>query len=155
MNITGKIVVGVDGSESSLQALRWALAEAELRKAAVDVIHCWHVNYYGDMSGTIAYPEEVFASAARDVLDAALKAVSDEAKTVTVTGHLQLGSAAAAMILAGEAADLLVVGRRGHGGFLSLVMGSVATQVSSHATCPVVIVAPPAEPQGLESATTG
>jgi nucleotide-binding universal stress UspA family protein len=142
MNRTGKIVVGVDGSESSMQALRWALAEAQLRSAAVDVIHCWHVTYYGDMSGTMPYPEDVFASAARDVLDGALKAVANEAKTVTVMGHLKLGAAAPAMILAGESADLLVVGRRGHGGFLSLVMGSVATQVSSHAACPVVIVAP-------------
>jgi nucleotide-binding universal stress UspA family protein len=144
MTKTAKIVVGVDGSETSLRALRWALAEAELRHATVDVIHSWHVNYYGDMTGAMPYPEEVFASAARDTLDRALTAVADEAKTVVVTGHLELGNAASTLIMAAETADLVVLGRRGHGGFLSLVMGSVATQVSSHASCPVVIVAPSA-----------
>jgi nucleotide-binding universal stress UspA family protein len=142
----GRIVVGVDGSDSSLEALRWALTEAELRNAAVDVIHSWHVVYYGDMAGGLPYPEEVFASAARDVLDKALTAVAEEAKTVKVTGRLEQGSAVPTLLLAAESADLVVVGRRGHGGFLSLVMGSVATQVSSHAKCPVVVVAPLSEP---------
>ena len=50
------IVVGVDGTEGSLHALRWALGEARLRNEAVEVIHSWHVPYYTDVTGMAADP---------------------------------------------------------------------------------------------------
>lgn len=135
-----RILVGVDGSDGSLRAVRWALAEARRRGDSVEVLHCWHVPYYGDMSGMAPYPIDVMDESAKAVLAQVLAAVADEAKGVEITGRTESGNAATALIEASAGADLLVVGRRGHGGFLTLVMGSVAQQVASHAHCPVVIV---------------
>jgi len=73
--------------------------------------------------------------------DAAKAAKANDADGVKLTNRCVVGSPAATLIDASEHADLLVVGRRGHGGFVSLVMGSVAQQVAAHAHCPVVIVA--------------
>ena len=136
-----KILVGVDGSESSLHALRWALREARLRDDAVEVIHSWHVPYYGDVTGMTPYPGGVVEESAEAVLAEVMAAIADDVAGVKVTSHCVVGPAAATLIEASKHGDLLVVGRRGHGGFVSLVMGSVAQQVAAHAHCPVVIVA--------------
>ena len=135
------ILVGVDGSESSVHALRWALGEARLRNDAVDVIHSWHVPYYGDVTGMTPYPGSEMQESAEAVLAEAMAAVADDVGGVKLTSRCVAGSAATTLIEASKHADLLVVGRRGHGGFVSLVMGSVAQQVAAHAHCPVVIVA--------------
>ena len=75
------------------------------------------------------------------MLSNVMAAAANDADGVKVTSRCVVGSAAATLIDASKHADLLVVGRRGHGGFVSLVMGSVAQQVAAHAHCPVVIVA--------------
>lgn len=137
------IVVGVDGSEGSLQALRWALDEARLRGDSVEVVHSWHVAYYGDATGMVPYPGEVMKESADAVLADVLAAVASDAAGITMTGRIELGSAANTLIAASEQADLVVVGRRGHGGFMTLIIGSVAQQVAAHAHSPVVIVASP------------
>jgi len=135
-----RIVVGVDGSEGSLRALRYAIVEARLRGATLEVIHGWHVPYYGDFTGVMPYPGEELASAAETVLHDMLSCVEDEAQGVTITARAVESPPAFALTEAGKDADLIVVGRRGHGGFLGLLLGSVAQQVASHATCPVVLV---------------
>ena len=140
MSEAKRILVGADGSDGSLRAVRWALAEARRRGDSVEVLHCWHVPYYGDMSGMAPYPIEVMDDSAKAVLEQVLAAVATDAKGVELSGRTASGNAATALIEASAGADLLVVGRRGHGGFLTLVMGSVAQQVASHAHCPVVIV---------------
>ncbi len=136
-----QIVVGVDGSDNSAQALRWALAEARLRADAVELVHCWQVSTYGDMSGMGAYPGDLLQKSAEEVVDRLLADVAGESGGVTITSRVVVGSPAHVLVEASGVADLLVVGRRGHGGFLSLVMGSVAQQVTAHAHCPVVVVA--------------
>ncbi len=136
------MLVGVDGSDSSLQALRWALREARLRGDNVDVLHCWHITSYGDMAGLGAvYSGDMGQESAEALLADLMEKVAAETGGLTVTSHVELGPAATTIIEATTQADLVVVGRRGHGGFLSLVMGSVAQQVAAHAHCPVVIVA--------------
>lgn len=140
MNDSKKILVGIDGSEGSLQALRWALAEARRRHDTVEVLHCWHVPYYGDVTGMMPYPGTMLHEGAEAVLAEALAAVRDEAEGVAVTTRVEQGSAAQVLIDASANADLIVVGRRGHGGFLGLLIGSVAQQVAGHSSCPVVIV---------------
>ncbi|MEI7547819.1 MAG: universal stress protein, partial [Actinomycetota bacterium] len=65
-----------------------------------------------------------------------------EAAGITVTTRIEQGAGASPIIEASRNADLVVIGRRGHGGFLTLVMGSVAQQVAAHAHCPVVVVGP-------------
>jgi nucleotide-binding universal stress UspA family protein len=137
---TGVIVVGIDGSDASLDALRWALAEARRRGDRVEVLHCWHIPYYGDVSGMMPIPGGVMEEASEAIVAEALATVAADAEGVALSGRTVQGSAARALIDASATADLVVVGRRGHGGFVGLLMGSVATQVAGHAACPVVVV---------------
>jgi nucleotide-binding universal stress UspA family protein len=134
------IVVGVDGSECSVSALRWALAEARLRNARVRVVHAWsypHVSTYHEAEHALKIP---LAQLGDEMLDRVLADVAADAKEIAVERAVVEGAAAEALL--GEAADaaLLVVGSRGVGGFASLLLGSVSQQCAHHAPCPVVIV---------------
>lgn len=142
MSAQKKILVGIDGSEGSLRALRWALAEAHLRGDAVEVFHGWHYPYVADPSGMVPYAGSELAESAQMLVDRALADVAVESVGITVTTRIEQSAGASALVEASKGADLVVVGRRGHGGFLSLVMGSVAQQVAAHAHCPVVVVGP-------------
>ena len=142
MNGQKKILVGVDGSENSLRALRWALAEARVRGDAVELLHTWHFPYMADPTGMVPYPSTALEECGTAILAEALKAVQADIGGLTVTTTVVQGAGASPLIEASRAADLVVIGRRGHGGFLTLVMGSVAQQVAAHAHCPVVVVGP-------------
>jgi nucleotide-binding universal stress UspA family protein len=85
-------------------------------------------------------PGAILQQTAHEILDGVMAEVAAETEGLTVTSHVELGPAAQVLIDASTKADLLVVGRRGHGGFLGLVLGSVAQQVSGHASCAVVII---------------
>ncbi len=136
----GRIVVGVDGSSASAEALRWAHREAALRKVPLHVIHAWTYPWIGNRPDVMAPVDEVRMEASR-ILDEAVAALTAEAGgDVPVTTELVEGNPVEAMLAAGEDADLLVVGSRGRGGFASLLLGSVSQQVVHYATCPVAIV---------------
>jgi nucleotide-binding universal stress UspA family protein len=134
-----RIVVGVDGSESSRDALRWAVDEARRRQAAVEVVHAWRTIPVSDYLFTEREPGGSSRYAQR-LLDEAVEAV--DTTDVTVERKLKTGGAAQALIHEAKGADLLVVGSRGHGGFSGLLLGSVSLQAAHHAPCPVVIVPP-------------
>jgi len=133
-------VVGVDGSEGSLAALRWALEEARLRGANLDVVHAWQYPYVGELAGMAAYAvdRDELEGAARDVLRGSIEHAGST--TVRVEPILAYGAAASVLLDAAKGADLLVVGSRGRGGFAGLLLGSVSQQCAHHASCPVVIV---------------
>jgi nucleotide-binding universal stress UspA family protein len=136
-----KIVVGIDGSEGSKKALRWAIAEAQLRGAAIEVIHVWNFSPLVDPIGGIAYvPMDDLLESAQAVAANTVKSVADILGDTHITTTVKQGSASQALLKAAEDADLLVVGRRGHGGFIGLLIGSTAEQVAHHAPCPVVVV---------------
>ena len=136
-----QIVVGVDGSENSKRALAWAVEEARLRRTGLCVLHAWHQVYAsGYPLAPIAYDPEIYEKAAQELLADMLDAVDTSSVAGPVETKLVQSGAATALIAAGHEAELLVVGARGSGGFLGLVLGSVATQVTSHAPCPVVVV---------------
>jgi len=137
----GTIVVGVDGSESSLRALAWAVAEADLRGAEVDLLHSWSyaaLGYEGTVAPMLSDLRDELVAEAQAVLDDACSAVAHEG--VVVHPRIAHGSPARSLIDAAEGADLLVVGSRGRGGFRGLLLGSVSQQCAPHAPCPVVIV---------------
>jgi nucleotide-binding universal stress UspA family protein len=141
MSKVQKIVVGVDGSESSLAALRWALGEARLRNTEVELIHTWSLTPMVDPMGFASYvPVEELNSAAKQITEEAMAKVAEFVGNVKITSRIARGPAASTLLEAAKDAQLLVVGRRGHGGFMGLLLGSVAEQVAHHATCPVVIV---------------
>ena len=141
------IVVGVDGSRGSSEALRWAIAEARLRNAPLRAVHAW--TYARPLiPSLVGYPYSVESvdstvddrrQAAEEMLERATSELA-EAHGIEIERIIAEGSAGRALIEAVGADDLLVVGSRGHGGFTSLLLGSVSQQCAQHASCPVVIV---------------
>jgi nucleotide-binding universal stress UspA family protein len=141
MNTVRKIVVGIDGSQSSINALSWALKEAKHHSASVHVVHVWSLPLAVDpMGGVIFSPVEEFRSAAEGVLKHTLETVKSLVGDTKITSTVEYGSASQHLLDAASTADMVVVGRRGHGGFLGLLIGSVAEQIAHHAKCPAVIV---------------
>jgi nucleotide-binding universal stress UspA family protein len=139
-----RIVVGIDGSAESREALHWAFAEAKLRGAALRVVHTWHFPVTAGGLGLAPTIDtqviEELRLGAEALMERELAALGDEAVGVDVERAIVEGAAAPALIDAAEGSDLLVVGSRGRGGFSGLLLGSVSQQCSHHARCPVVIV---------------
>jgi nucleotide-binding universal stress UspA family protein len=143
MNTTKRIIVGTDGSDNSLAAVRWALHEATLRNTSVDLIHVWNYTPIIDPMGmgppVMLDPHEE-ENTARRVLTEVVRKVDADRGTAKINEVVTQGPPAQTLLSAAKGAELVVVGRRGHGGFLGLLLGSVATQVVNHAPCPVVVV---------------
>jgi len=139
----GTIVVGVDGSEGSLAALRFAIEEAKIRGAEVKAVNAWHVPpaVYGGGWAPASVDFDEFRKLAEAALEKTIEDVGAGASGVTVTAILREGQAADVLCAEAPAADdLLVVGSRGLGGFRGLLLGSVSQQVVHHSACPVVVV---------------
>ena len=140
---TSRIVAGVDGSESSLAALRWAVRQAELTGGTVEAVIAWHYPVLpipvGPPPVAVIDPAE-FEKAADKTVTEAIHAVAGSGSNVQVSAQVTEGNAAQVLIDAAAGADLLVVGYRGHGGFTEALLGSVSQQCVHHARCPVVIV---------------
>jgi nucleotide-binding universal stress UspA family protein len=138
------MVVGIDGSHNSSHALEWAMSEAALRNADLTVITVNPVpaSYWSgqpiELGGDSERVEEIRKSA-QEAVDKAAAALGDkQPKSVTVAAIS--GFPAKTLIDTSEGADLMVVGSRGGGGFGSLFMGSISSQVVHHSKCPVVVV---------------
>jgi nucleotide-binding universal stress UspA family protein len=137
-----RIVVGIDGSDQSKEALRWALDEARLRGASLEVVYAWTMPVYvgyGAAAGAVMDPAEL-REAAQEKIETTVEEVVGGKSDVKIERKAVEGLAAAALVDEADGADLLVVGSRGHGGFAGLLLGSVSQQCSQHAPCPVVIV---------------
>ena len=136
-----RIVVGIDGSESALAALRWAIGEARLRGATIDAIDAWNYPYVVVPGATVPlHPRADQAVDVEEEMEAALAAVAGEADGVTINPVVTEGVPAAVLCDAAEGAELLVIGRGRHHALRKLVLGSVGTEVLQHAPCPVVVV---------------
>jgi nucleotide-binding universal stress UspA family protein len=140
---SGRIVVGVDGSPSSKQALIWALRQAELTGASVEAVIAWHYPIAGagipfEPAGTMVDAD--FEEIARMVLTNAITEVVDPASPVKISSTAIEGNAAQVLLDAAVGAELLVVGSRGHGGFVGALLGSVSQHCAHHAPCPLVII---------------
>lgn len=128
------VVVGLDGSQHSLDALRWAARYAHKVGALLRPVAAW------SFSGSAEYvvsPD--FERLAKDSLEEALRVLRTEFHDVAVEPAVVRGSAASVLIDASHGADLLVVGTRGHGGFAGMLLGSVSQHCLHHAACPVVV----------------
>lgn len=137
-----RIVVGVDASKASSEALEWAADVAAHRDATLTAVFAWTL----PLTFTIdPIDEDALHAQAQKYLAEAVATVEIPHK-VKVEQLVAHGDPAAALLAAARDADLLVVGSRGRGGFAGLLLGSVGAQVASHAKCTVMIVrAPPAE----------
>jgi len=138
-----RIVVGVDGSEPSIEALRQAQRLATPLGAKVLANAYW--DYPQVYAGYVMVGIEGFEERAAQILDEAVRtAFGDETPSNVVT-NLVRGHPRDALIEATRDADLVVVGRRGHGGFGGLLLGSVSSALVAHAHCPVLVVHTPDE----------
>jgi nucleotide-binding universal stress UspA family protein len=137
-----QIVVGVDGSEHSVDALRWAAEEARLRGATLKVVASFATPIMSTGYEVAAPDPSDLAAASNTMLGAAIDTIREEGALdgIDIVTEALEGHAGEQLIRLSEDADLLVVGARGHGGFLGLLMGSVTTYVVNHALCPVVVV---------------
>ena len=144
-----RIVVGVDGSEGAVRGLRWALAEARLHGAVLELVHTYPMlehTYPQPVAvglpdrGSLATPEELAAAKAA-VFDGALRQAGDSGD-VELCRTVRAGSPAQVLCEVADGAGLLVVGARGLGGFRGLLLGSVTQQVIAHSPCPVAIITP-------------
>ena len=146
------IIVGIDGSGHSRLALDWAIHEAAVRHAPLTVLTVHQVASSIWTAHPVEYPgDEALTAdvrkAAQDETDDALRAVAEDARPPEVNVAAIPGFPAEAILGMAKDADMIVVGSRGVGGFKKLLMGSVATQVTHHAHCPVVVI--PAEDRSL------
>ena len=139
------VVAGVDGSECSLQAVRWAAAEASRRQLPLRLVaaHAWPSGgLIGDPGLGVDYRavlrDVVLGHLATAAADARQIAPELEIEQVEVTGY-------PAPVLLGESAhaEIVVLGDRGLGGFTGLLIGSVSVEVTAHASCPVIVVRGP------------
>jgi nucleotide-binding universal stress UspA family protein len=133
-----RIVVGVDGSRPSVEALRWAAYQASALGAHVQAVTAWE---YPASFGWAAVPTDW--DPAKDMEKVMQQAVREAFGSEPPSGiELQVreGGAARVLIEACRGATMLVVGSRGHGGFAGMLLGSVSANVAEHASCPVLII---------------
>ena len=134
---TGRILVGVDGSPASIDAIKWAAEQAQLTGSALVAITSWSIpaSYGVAFGGEDAIDWRQNAEQALDeALGEALGANAGAVQKLVEQGHPSY-----VLTEASKSADLIVVGSRGHGGFAGLVLGSVSQHVVSHSVCPVVV----------------
>jgi nucleotide-binding universal stress UspA family protein len=134
-----KVVVGVDGSKSSLLALEWAAEYAEKFNLKVRAVSAYH--YPVDYGYAYTLPADVdFAADAKTELLATIADLKRKHPSVEFEAEIVNSPPAQALIDDSANAALLVVGSRGHGGFSGLLLGSVSSHCISHAHCPVVVL---------------
>jgi len=143
----GPIVVGVDGSDESKEALAWAAEQARLTGAKLRAVHAWSIPALAMPSMSLepaSFPSsddiDAFKESAQRALDEETAAVVPEGSGIDVEKVLVQEFPAQALVRESESAQLLVVGSRGHGGFKGMLLGSVSQHCVHHAKCPVVIV---------------
>jgi nucleotide-binding universal stress UspA family protein len=138
------IVVGVDGSTGSHEALEWAAKQAVQQHAPLTVLTVHPVVASAWTGNPVVYghdlPEQEKARQAAEEATAKVMSELGDQQPASVTVNATSGFVVKELISASQDADLLVVGSRGSGGFAALALGSVTTQVVAHAHCPVVVV---------------
>jgi nucleotide-binding universal stress UspA family protein len=141
-----RIVVGVDGSEGSAEALRWAVEEGRIRTEPVVAVMAWgYLDQHHAVRGAEFDPDYGEPQAQEALAAAVAEALGDGAAEVEQVAVCDL--APAALVATAEPEDLLVVGARGLGGFKGLLLGSVSQRVLAEATCPVAVIRPHTEQQ--------
>jgi nucleotide-binding universal stress UspA family protein len=135
----GRLVVGIDSSADSARALRWALDEAVLRGAEVELVHAYPTPEIVALPAIVTMPtDDELRAGAEEIVRKTLAEVGGPGD-VPVTTTVRPGGSARVLCEVAEGAELLVVGARGLGGFRGLLLGSVSQQVVAHAPCPVLI----------------
>lgn len=150
-----RVVVGVDGSELSVEATGYAFAQAAQRGIGLTVIHAWTLNAYSSGLAMSAL-SDVWADLETEqeiITSAAVAGWREKYPDVDVRTHVVEGRPADILVDSSERAALVVVGSRGRGGFRGLLLGSVSRNVLHRAHCPVAVVRPYPHATGPSSAS--
>ena len=135
---TGRIVAGIDGSESSLHALSWAARQAVLTGGTLEVVMTWE--WPSSYGWAVPIPDDFDPEAdMRKALDSAIARVLSEHPGLKSEARLINGHPAPVLVEASKGADLLVVGSRGHGEFVGMLVGSVSEYCVTNSHCPVLV----------------
>lgn len=137
---TSTVVVGVDGSDSSLQALDWAVEEATRRHLTLRVLCAWHSDYPAESVARVA---DGMADDSRSIVEAAAERARAAGPELDISTNTVQAQAASALIAASRHADTVVVGARGVGALTEAFLGSTSMQVAAYASCTVVVVREP------------
>lgn len=133
-----RVIVGIDGSPQSKQALRWSAQVAAASGARLVAVAAWD---YPSTYGWAAWPQDWdLARDTRKILDSTVDEVFAAHRPADLELSVKQGSAAAVLLDESKGALMLVVGSRGHGGFAGMLLGSVSAKVAEHADCPVLVV---------------
>ncbi|WP_235492350.1 universal stress protein [Leifsonia sp. Root112D2] len=138
-----RIVVGMDGSDASLDALRRGITMATALNGSLHAVTVWHYPIMLAGSGALAWSPEQDAKA---ISKAAIDAVFGGNPPEWFDATVREGSPAAVLIEESADADMLIVGSRGNGGFVGLLLGSVSSACAAHAHCPVLVIHGPQVP---------
>ena len=130
----------MDGSASALSAARWGAAEALVRGRGLTLAHAIIPPVVGGGFSAGMPPRLDILDTMRESAITELARIAESLPGDDIIIEVQIGSAAELMLLASQTAELVVLGSRGHGGFKGLLIGSVGTQVASHADCPTVVL---------------
>lgn len=133
------IVVGIDGSDSSRAALRWAVCQAKFTHAPLEIISTWQHPTNYDRTKPLAQTID-FEAIARRALDESISVAVDSDCDCDITTKVIQGHPAPTLVDHSRSASLVVVGSRGHGKFVGMLVGSVSEFLTAHAHCPVVVV---------------
>jgi len=147
MNTTterGVIAVGVDGSDSSEKALIWAVEEAVQRGYPLEVVHAWyHPGQAAGLPLAMLTDPQVLRDSSQAMVERMVSPWREKFPDLEIRIRLAETAPVPALVGASRAAELVVVGSRGHGGLAGLMLGSVSNALAHHSECPVVIVRPP------------
>jgi nucleotide-binding universal stress UspA family protein len=132
------IVVGVDGSPEAAAALAWAIDEARLRQASLNIVHAFPalVSFFGTAAHEY-YPQVEKEAHERF---AAILAAAPPMDDLEVAHTIVPGNPAEVLVDKSKGATMLVVGSRGHGSFRGVLLGSVSIHTAQLASCPVLVV---------------
>jgi nucleotide-binding universal stress UspA family protein len=146
----GCVVVGVDGSQAALKAVRWAATEARSMQCPLCLAHTleWPLVSYTVPAGLRTDWTQEMHDQGRRWLREAQEAAQLAAPGVPTQVHLLTGDPRERLLTEAEHARELVVGSRGLGGFRGMLLGSTSAAVTQHASCPVVVVHGPGNAAG-------
>lgn len=133
-----RIVVGVDGSDSSREALRWAARFGVSEHASIEVVIAWELPT--GIGWAAVSPDIITLEDMDKVAENAVDEVFGAERPKGLAIRCLEGDAASVLLEESRDALMLVVGSRGHGGFMGLLLGSVSAKVAEHAKCPVLVV---------------
>ncbi|MGH4031195.1 universal stress protein [Actinomycetota bacterium Odt1-20B] len=136
----GPLIVGVDGSEPSLQALDWATDEALRRSVELRVLHASRWERYEGRQPSLGTGRGAVRQYAGHIAAQAVERARRRAPLATVSSRVVPDDPASALVAAAREASLVIVGSRGHGTFSGLLLGSVSLPVAAHADAPVIVV---------------